>query len=301
MNNKKLVIVGSSNTDMVIRSKRIPVPGETILGGDFIMNPGGKGANQAVAAAKLGGQVCFIAQVGSDIFGEAAIKGFKDVKIDTSLIQVDENNPSGVALIMVDDDGENCISVALGANAAMQNSLIDRSRPIIKEASYVLVQLEIPISVVNYLVSVANEYDTKVVLNPAPAQILSDDVLRQLHIITPNETEAEILTGISVTDFSTAQNAAKVLKDKGVDIVIITLGSKGAYVLSEGLNENIPSPKVNAVDTTAAGDTFNGALVVGLAEGMSLKAAIEFANKAAAYSVTKIGAQVSTPSRTDLS
>lgn len=300
MANNKIVVVGSSNTDMVVKSSKIPIPGETVLGGDFIMNPGGKGANQAVAAAKLGGDVSFVAQVGNDIFGENAIKGFDQNGINTSLVRVDKESPSGVALIMVDNAGENCISVALGANATMDNSIIDAAKSAIKEASYVLVQLEIPIDVVRYLVKTARELETKIVLNPAPAQELSDELVSNLHIITPNETEAEILTGIKVEDIDSAKEAAKVLRKKGVDTVIITLGSKGAYVLSKNLDELIPSIEVKAVDTTAAGDTFNGALVVGLAEKMTLKEAILFANKAAALSVTKMGAQASVPFRKDI-
>lgn len=300
MTNNNILVVGSSNTDMVVKSAKIPVPGETVLGGNFIMNPGGKGANQAVAAAKLGGDVTFVAQVGRDIFGEAAIKGFKKHNINTSLIQVDDGNPSGVALIMVDEKGENCISVALGANSAMNTTVIDDSLETIKEAAYVLVQLEIPIEVVTYLVKTASEQNVKVVLNPAPAQVLSDELLSNLHIITPNETEAEILTGIKVQDEISAKEAALKLIEKGLDTVIITLGAKGAYVLSKELDELVPSAKVEAVDTTAAGDTFNGALVVGLAEEMPLKEAILFANKAAALSVTKMGAQASAPSREDI-
>lgn len=300
MQNKKIVVVGSSNTDMVVQSSKIPQPGETVLGKTFIMSPGGKGANQAVAAAKLAGDVTFIAQIGGDIFGETAMKGFKAHGIDTSFIQVDQNSPSGVALIMVDEQGENCISVASGANATMDKSLIDTVKDVISRASYVLTQLEIPIEVVNYLIEVASALGVKVVLNPAPAQLLADDSLSALHIITPNETEAEILTGIRVVDKSTAKMAAQKLIDKGVSIVIITLGDKGAYILSDEVDEIVPCPKVKAIDSTAAGDTFNGALVVALSEGRSLLEAVRFANRAAAYSVTKMGAQISTPTREDI-
>jgi len=300
MSKSKIVVVGSSNTDMVVQSNKIPIPGETVLGGDFIMNPGGKGANQAVSAARLDGDVTFVAQVGNDIFGENAVKGFQGHGIDTSLIKFDDENPSGVAIIMVDAQGENCISVALGANAAMETSLIDEAEEMISNADYVLVQLEIPMEVVSYLVKIADKHNVKVVLNPAPAQSLTDELLSQLHIITPNETEAEILTGVKVTDESSAKQASQILRSKGVDIVMITLGSKGAYVLSEGLDEIVPGKEVKAIDTTAAGDTFNGALVVGLADGQNLKDAVLFANKAAAYSVTKIGAQASAPTRKDI-
>ena len=298
MKNGKIVVVGSSNTDMVVQSKHLPSPGETVLGGEFIMNPGGKGANQAVAAAKLNGDVAFIARVGNDVFGQEAVKGFQSQGIDTSFIVVDMESPSGVALIMVDDKGENCISVALGANAAMQNA--DIVEEVISKALFMLIQLEIPIDVVEHAVKLAAQEGARVVLNPAPAQVLSDDLLALLYIITPNETEAELLTGIKVENEETAKIAAQVLKGKGVDIVVITMGAQGAYLLSDEEDQLIPSPEVKAVDTTAAGDTFNGALVVGLSEGMLLANAIEFANKAAAWSVTKMGAQASAPSRKDI-
>jgi ribokinase len=265
------------------------------------MNPGGKGANQAVAAAKLGGEVTFIAKVGDDIFGKESLIGFQALGIDTSHIRIDQENPSGVALIMVDGKGENSISVALGANANMKVTDIDTAQEVISQASYLLIQLEIPMEVVKRSVELGQELGTPIVLNPAPAQELSDELLASLHIITPNETEAELLTGIKVEDEISAKYAAESLRNKGVEIVIITLGSKGAYVLSDNDDELVTSQKVEAVDTTAAGDTFNGALVVGLSEGMSLIDAVKFANRAAAFSVTKMGAQSSTPNRNEIS
>jgi ribokinase len=295
-----IVVIGSSNTDMVVASQKLPRPGETVLGGRFLMNPGGKGANQAVAAARLRGKVSFIARVGNDIFGQEAIKGFQAHGIDTQFISVDPDEPSGVALILVDGQGENSISVALGANATMQTGDIDQAQHLIQEADFVLLQLEIPLVVVAHAAQLASQHGTKVVLNPALAQALSDQLLASLDIITPNETEAALLTGIEVTDLDTARQAAQSLRQKGVNRVIITMGSKGAYVLSDKADQLVPSLKVKAVDTTAAGDTFNGALVVGLAEGMELIEAVSFANRAAAYSVTKMGAQASTPTRKDL-
>lgn len=300
MKAKKILVIGSSNTDMVIKSERLPVPGETILGGQFLMNPGGKGANQAVAAARLGGQVTFIAKVGNDIFGQEAVKGFQSHGIDTNYILVDKGNPSGVALIMVDDKGENCISVALGANAALQITDLENAKPVFAQSSHVLVQLEIPMVVVEYVAKLASQNGAKIVLNPAPAQMLSDDLLANISIITPNQTEAELLTGIKLEHESSVKQAAQVLRNKGVATVIITLGANGAYVLSDEVDQIVPSPKVVPVDTTAAGDTFNGALVVGLSEGMNLVDAVKFANSAAAYSVTKLGAQASTPLREDV-
>lgn len=298
--NGKIVVIGSSNTDMVVQSPHLPAPGETVLGGNFIMNPGGKGANQAVAAARMGGEVTFIACVGEDMFGKEAIKGFQSHGIDTSYIRMDENAPSGVALIMVDNEGENCISVALGANSTIQKKDIDRAENVLNDAAFVLIQLETPLDVVEHAVLKAKNKGINVVLNPAPAQPLSDNLLTSLYMITPNETEAELLAGIKVVDENSARSAATVLRKKGVRTVVITMGSMGAYVLSDELDLLIPSPKVKVVDTTAAGDTFNGALVVGLSEGMPLETAVKFANKAAAYSVTVMGAQASVPSRNDL-
>ncbi len=233
MKNGKIVVIGSSNTDMVVQSSHLPSPGETVLGDRFIMNPGGKGANQAVAAARLGGAVTFIAKVGDDVFGKEAVNGFQSHGIDTTFIGIDQASPSGIALIMVNDRGENCISVALGANAAMKTSDIDRAKEVIGQSSFVLIQLEIPLDVVEYTVEFARQEGIEVVLNPAPAQPLNDDMLSSLHMITPNETEVELLTNIKVINEVTARQAAMVMKDKGVDTVVITMGAQGAYALSD--------------------------------------------------------------------
>jgi len=285
---------------MVVRSSRIPAPGETIMGSAFFMNPGGKGANQAVAAARLGGEVTFIARVGGDMFGEKAIQGFQKEGIDTSFVSIDENAPSGVATITVDDHAENAIVVAPGANDTMTTTHIDQAEAAIAKADILLVQLEIPLSVVEHIVEKALYRNKKVILNPAPARELSDSLLGQLDVITPNETEAELLTGIKVTDTPSAEQAAKALQSKGIPTVIITLGAKGAYVLSETFAGLVPGHQVKAVDTTAAGDTFNGALAVALAEGKEIAEAVQFAHAAAAISVTRLGAQAATPYRHEL-
>ena len=297
---KKILVIGSSNTDMVIKSSRLPAAGETILGGNFLMNPGGKGANQAVAAAKLGGAVTFITKVGKDIFGREAVQGFEKTGIQTEFIAQDEKTPSGVALIMVDDHGENSISVALGANGTLNQADLDKATSAFQAADLVLIQLEIPLAMVLYATQLAAHHHAKVILNPAPAQNLPDHLLRQLYCITPNETEAALLTGIQVTDTPSANQAAQQLIEKGVKNVIITLGANGAYVLTENMAALVPTEAVKAIDTTAAGDTFNGALAVGLARGWGFSQSIEFANKAAAYSVTKMGAQSSAPTLKDL-
>ncbi len=297
---KNITVIGSSNTDMVIISSNLPAPGETIIGGDFLMNPGGKGANQAVAAARLGGDTTFITKTGNDIFGKQAIHTFEKEGIHTEYISTDSNHPSGVALIMVDDKGENCISVALGSNGTLNSQDIDRASTQIKSSELVLMQLEIPLATVEYAAIMANNAGVKVVLNPAPAQELSNELLKSLYLLTPNETEAEMLSGIKVIDNATAAMAAAAIKALGVKNVIITMGASGAYVSTDSEEMMIDAPKVQAVDTTAAGDTFNGALVVALAEQSSFVEAVKFANLAASISVTKLGAQASVPYRKDI-
>lgn len=296
----RIVVIGSTNTDMVIKSNELPKPGETVLGGKFQMIPGGKGANQAVAAATLDGEVTFVTKLGNDMFGKQAISNFEERGIDTQFIRTDENTPSGVALIMVDDKGENSISVALGANNELNSIDIVNAEDVIANAAFVLIQLEIPVETVAHAIEIAAKHGTKVILNPAPARELSAEMLKNVAIITPNETETELLTGIKVTDEQSAQKASIKLNEIGVETVIITMGSKGAYVYSADVNRLVPSVKVEAVDTTAAGDTFNGALAVVLAEGTELIEAVDFANKAAACSVTKMGAQTSAPTRKEV-
>ncbi|MFZ0472123.1 MAG: ribokinase [Bacteroidales bacterium] len=301
MSKDNILIIGSSNTDMVIKTKKIPVPGETILGGTFLTNPGGKGANQAVAAARLGGKVTFITKCGIDLFGTQAIGLFMKEGIDTRYVVKDYELPSGVALITVDSAGENSIVVAPGSNGNLLQN--DIPSTLFERGKYgiLLLQLEIPIGTVEYSAISATNNGAKVILNPAPAQKLSDTLLKQLWLITPNETETEILTGISVHDLSSAENAASALQQKGVKNVIITMGSAGAYIKSESFTGMVPGFKVKAVDTTAAGDVFNGAIAVALSEEKSLKEAVEFANKAASISVTRMGAQASAPYRKEIS
>jgi ribokinase len=295
-----ITVVGSSNTDMVVRTATLPRPGETLLGGRFLMNAGGKGANQAVAAARLGGNVCFIAKTGDDIFGKQAKELFQKEGINTEWIFTDTENPSGVALINVDGKGENCIAVAPGANENLTAEDIGRAGDAILKAALVLVQLEIPMDTIMKVAELAGRSHAKLVMNPAPAHSLPEDLYRRIYAITPNETEAQKLTGIRVSDEASAGKAAQYLGDRGIKRVIITLGSKGAYVFEGGKGRIVPAPKVSAVDTTAAGDVFSGALCVGLTEGMSLGDAVTFANKAAAISVTRPGAQASAPWRKEI-
>lgn len=296
----KILVVGSTNTDMVIKTEHLPRPGETVLGGTFFMNPGGKGANQAVAIARLGAQVSFICKTGSDIFGHQSQQLFEDEGIDTSYIFSDSKNPSGVALITVDSHAENCIVVASGANANLCPSDLEKARDGIAAADIVLMQLEIPMDTVEYVADVAWKQKKKVILNPAPAKPLRPELLKHLYLITPNETEAEMITGIKINDLESAKEVASQICKAGVENVIITLGAKGAYVHNSTTQELVPSLNVEAVDTTAAGDVFNGALTVAISEGRELVEAVKFANKAAAISVTRVGAQSSAPYRNEV-
>lgn len=296
----KIIVVGSSNTDMVIKTAHLPLPGETILGGTFFMNAGGKGANQAVAAARLKGNIAFIAKVGNDMFGQQARELFQKEGIDVSGVVTDELHPSGVALITVDEKGENCIAVASGANANLLKEDIQFFEQQIQQAAIVLMQLETPLETIEHVAKVASSAGVSVILNPAPAARLSNDLLGNIAIITPNQTEAEMLTGIAVADMSSAEKAAIILCEKGIETVIITMGAKGAFLYSDGKGELIASEKVTAVDATAAGDVFNGALAVALSENMKIKDAVVFACKAAAISVTRLGAQSSAPYRNEI-
>ena len=300
MNPASIVVVGSTNTDMVIKASHLPQPGETILGGTFFMSAGGKGANQAVAAARLGASVLLMAKTGFDIFGKQAIELFDKEGIDISCIVRDRMEPSGVALITVDDKGENCIVVAPGANAALRSEDINEAKEKIENASLVLIQLETPIETVEYVATIAASKGIKLILNPAPAAKLSDELLKKISIITPNQKEAEMLTGLKVNDESSAKQAAMLLQKKGIETVIITMGASGAFVLHENKYTMVPGHKVNVVDTTAAGDVFNGALAVALCEGKTIEDSVAFACKAAAISVTRLGAQASAPHRREV-
>ena len=297
---KKIVVLGSTNTDMVIAGKKIPVPGETISGGKFLMNPGGKGANQAVAVARLSakkGACQFIAKVGNDLFGRETALRMKKDGIDARMI-VDKKEPSGTALILVAPNGQNVISVALGANGTLSPKDIAPCHKDIEGASALLMQLETPIKTVVAAAKWAHAKGVPVILNPAPAAKLPTELYKCLNWITPNETEAELLTGVKVTDAKSAQKAVEVFLKRGVKHVVITMGSKGAYC--GNCRKRYPCKRVKAVDCVAAGDTFNGAFVVALAEGKCCEDAIAFAQKASAISVTRPGAQSSVPFRKEV-
>ena len=295
-----ITVLGSTNTDMVISGDHIPVPGETVSGGTFLMNPGGKGANQAVAVARLSkqkGNCRFIAKVGDDVFGRQTAENMKRDKVDAKLI-VDKKNASGTALILVDKKGQNVISVALGANGTLSPKDLAPFKKDIASSDALLMQLETPIETVIAAAKTAAAAGVPVILNPAPARKLPAELFKLLDWITPNETEAEILTGVKVADAASAQKSVDALLKKGVKHALITMGSKGVYC--GNCRKLYPTKKVKAVDCVAAGDTFNGAFVVALTEGKSCKDAIAFAQKAAAISVTRPGAQSSVPFRREV-
>lgn len=300
MASKQIVVVGSSNMDLVAKAPRIPVAGETLTGTDFFMLPGGKGANQAVAAAKLGAEVIFVAKLGKDVFASKSLENFKSVNINTKHIEQLDGVPSGIAIIAVDDKGENIIIVVPGANGKLMPADVDKAESDIANAAVVVCQLEVPIETVERAAKLANKNGVPFILDPAPARQLSDELLSMVDIIKPNETEAEILTGIKVTDEASAAKAADVLLAKGVETVIITLGEKGLMLATKDAKEMMATNKVKAVDSTAAGDAFTGSLAYGLANGQSLKDAAVYANTVAAISVTRLGAQSSMPTKEEV-
>jgi ribokinase len=297
MSRPRIVVVGSSNTDMVVKAERLPGPGETVTGGTFVMAPGGKGANQAVAAARLGAEVTFVARVGQDMFGDQAVEGYRKEGILTDLVVRDPQHHTGVALILVDRRGENLISVASGANHALRPQDVQQAAERIKAADVLLLQLEIPMETVQFAARLAAEAGVKVILDPAPAPDapLEDRLLRSVTCLTPNESEAERLTGICVRDEDSAWAAADKLLQTGARQVIVTLGAKGALLAGGGQSVMIPGYRVEALDSTAAGDAFNGGLGAALARGLPWEEAVREANLVGALSVTRLGAQPSLP------
>jgi len=293
----QVLVIGSSNTDMVVRVKDIPHPGQTVMGGAFQVFAGGKGANQAVAARRAGSKVCFIAAVGDDDFGKAAIDGFRKEGINTGAIEILDGVASGVAMIFVSDAGENCIGVAPGANNLLSPDSLERSAGLFTDSSHLLVQLEVPMETVESAVRMASEHEVLAILNPAPAASLSETVLRGLYCITPNKHEAEELTGISVNSLESAQAAGEKLLACGVHNVILTLGDKGALLVNDEGAHHQPAEPVEVVDTTAAGDTFNGILAAMLAEGRSMPKSMRLAVRGASLSVQTAGATDSVPYR----
>ncbi|KGQ65739.1 ribokinase [Gallibacterium anatis 7990] len=294
---QKLTVLGSINADHVIQVPHFPQPGETLSGQNYHIVYGGKGANQAVAAARLGAKVDFIACIGEDKIGLEMKQAFQKDGINTESIATIQGETTGIAMIQVTDSGENSIVISAGANAHLTTDIVDKFKQKILDADALLMQLETPLDAIIYATKIAKQAGKHTVLNPAPAKALPDELLAQLTMITPNETEAELLTGVKVVDEQSAAQAAAVFHQKGVAIVLITLGAKGVFISHNALQKIIPGFRVQAKDTTAAGDTFNGALVTALLEQKSLEEAIQFAHAAAAISVTRFGAQTSIPNR----
>ena len=301
MKRPKIVVVGSSNTDMVVKAARIPAPGETVLGGAFVMAAGGKGANQAVAAARLGAEVTLVARLGADPLGDEAIAGYQKDSILTDLIVRDPDRPTGVALILVDAHGENSITVALGANEALSPDDVERAADRIRAADAVVMQLEVPLAAVERAAAIARAAGVPVILDPAPAPDggLPEALLRNVTCLKPNESEAERLTGISVSDLASAERAARALQELGPRTVIITLGSQGAIVVDEAAVHHVPAYRVPAVDTTAAGDAFTGAFATAVGAGAALVEAVRRAAAAGALAATRMGAQPSLPTQAE--
>lgn len=296
----RLVVLGSVNADHVLRVPHFPRPGETLTGHSYQVVPGGKGANQAVAAARLGAPVSFIARIGDDAIGQQMRQGFEQDGIDVSAVELDETLPTGIAIIYVSDEGENSIGISAEANGALSPAMVKRHEAMIADAHTLLLQLEVPLESVFEAAKLARSHGTRVVLNPAPARPLPAELLALVDLITPNQTEAELLTGVKVSDEASAAQAAARFHQMGISDVMITLGSQGVYCSNARQQQLIPGFRVEAVDTTAAGDTFNGALLAAELAGADFNVAVRFAHGAAALSVTKFGAQSSIPSKVEV-
>jgi ribokinase len=302
INLRKILVAGSINMDIVAKTPRIPAIGETILGESWRTIPGGKGANQAVAAAKSGGQVSLIGRVGQDEFGETLRHNLEIAGVNTAMVRKTAEAPSGVALITVDENGNNNIVVIPGANGLVSVADLGEFESAFKEAAILMLQLEIPWETVAHAISLARANGVKIILDPAPAPLKppAPNWLNGIDILTPNQVEAELITGIQVNDSLSAQKAAQIIREQGVAIPLIKLGADGVLVYHENNFHHIPGYKVKAVDTTAAGDSFAGGLATALAEGKPLLDAVRFANATGALSTTKLGAQSSIPCRAEI-
>lgn len=298
---KRILIIGSLNMDIVIEMKRMPLIGETVLGKNLTYVPGGKGANQAYAAGKLRGKVTMLGCVGDDSLGQKLKENLAKSGTDVSYIKNIEGKPTGTAVIYVNDDGDNSIVVISGANEACDVEYLKQNETLFAENDYVMFQMEIPYETIFYGIRKASELEKTVILNPAPApDSLPEDIWDKIDYLTPNETELLKLTGQQEMTMHNIRNGARWLIDKGVKNVLVTLGDKGVLFVNDTEEKLFPARKVTAVDTTAAGDCFNGAFITGLAEEMSFEEAIMFANRASSLAVTRKGAQSSIPGREEL-
>ncbi len=297
---KKIAVIGSTNLDLVFQTKHFPKPGETLKSKKFDTFSGGKGSNQAIAASRLGGDVFFISKIGNDDFGQKSLDALKHSKVNSDYVFKDKNTASGVAVILINEKGENSIIISPGANDCLSIEDIDASIIVINNSSIVLIQLEIAFKTVKYVLKSVNHLEKKIILNPAPMHPLEDWMYSKIYLITPNESESESLTGIKINDVETASQAADYFLNKGVKNVVITLGAKGAFFKNKEEEFLIPAKKVKVVDTTGAGDVFNGALAVALGELKNWKEIIEFAIIASTISVGKLGAQSAAPYRSEI-
>jgi len=296
----KIAVVGSLNMDLVVRVPHMPIPGETVIGSDFRTIPGGKGANQAVAATRLGAEVTMIGRVGDDDFGRAQLRNLGELGVDTTHVIVDPEAATGIALITLDASGQNSIVLASGANMRLTTEDINAAQDAILQSDVLVLQLESPLEVVAYAIDMAHAEGVEVILNPAPAQPLAKETLVKLDYLIPNESETVLLTGIEVADINSAKAAAERLRGEGVGTVILTLGDRGAFLVSATESVHVPGYEVEVVDTTAAGDAFVGGFAVALAQGQNLAEAVRYANAAGALAVTRLGAQPSLPTRQEV-
>lgn len=294
-----IIVAGSVNMDLVVRASRMPKEGESLIGSGFTMVPGGKGANQAVAAARLGSTTHFVGRVGSDVFGTSLRENLASCGVNTDHL-IEDDGPSGIAMIIVNDAGQNSIVVALGANGEVRPDDLSQAADLFGAADFLLVQLEIPLETVEAALDMARAAGVRSVLDAGPPRKLPLELMRKADIVSPNETETAALTGVEVVDLATAREAAKKLLDDGVETVVLKLGEQGAFVATRDLDEHVPAYRVDAVDTTAAGDAFTAALAVALADGDDLVDALRFANAAGAVAVTRFGAQPSMPTRDEV-
>ncbi|MCK4377184.1 MAG: ribokinase [Actinomycetia bacterium] len=300
MKKPKIVVVGSINIDLVVKSYKFPLPGETVIGNAMQTFPGGKGANQAVAASRLGADVQMVGCVGDDVFGEDLIGNLKTNRVGTDFVRKIKDKSSGIAMIIVSENGQNSIVLAPGANMMVNKELVEKAENVIKNSDALIVQFEIPLDVVFYTIDMAKTFKKKIFLNPAPAQKIPDAILKKVDYIIPNETEATIITGIQVKDLNTAQRAASNLINRGSKSVILTLGENGCLLVSEKEMIHLSAFSINVVDTTSAGDAFVSAFAVGILRNFTEKRAAEYANIAGALASTKLGAQSSLPTRKDI-